>query len=88
MYSNEQTKNENDDAKDAEKTTENASKKEEKDEFVPQNTSLVNKTDLDPEHLLNKYGIVLYNRQPYPGLVKDVDKEEVYVRCMHRVGES
>lgn len=85
---NEQTKNENDDAKDAEKITENASEKEEKDERVPQNTTLVNETDLNPEHLLNKYVIVLYNGHPYPGLVKDNDKEEEYVRCMHRVGRK
>lgn len=32
--------------------------------------------------------MLLYNGQPYPGLVKDVDKEEVYVRCMHRVGRE
>lgn len=84
---NEQTKNEND-AKDAEKITENASEKEEKDERVPQNTTLVDETDLNPEHLLNKYVIVLYNGHPYPGLVKDNDKEEEYVRCMHRVGRK
>lgn len=85
---NEQTKNENDDAKDAEKITENASEKEEKDERVPQNTTLVGETDLNPEHLLNKYVIVLYNGHPYPGLVKDNDKEEEYVRCMHKVGRK
>lgn len=49
---------------------------------------MVNKTDLDPELLLNKYVIVLYNGQPYLCLVKDVDKEEVYVRCMHSVGRE
>uniref|UniRef100_K1QXG3 Uncharacterized protein n=1 Tax=Magallana gigas TaxID=29159 RepID=K1QXG3_MAGGI len=85
---NEQTNNENDDAKDKEKTIENAIKKEEKDERVPQNTTLVNETDLDPNHLINKYVILLYNGQPYPALVKDVEKEEVYVRCMHRVGRK
>lgn len=56
---NEQTKN--DDANDAEKMTEDASEKEEKDERVPQNTTVVNETDLNPEHLLNKYVSVLYN---------------------------
>lgn len=66
----------------------NASEKEEKDERVPQNTALVDETDLDPGHLLNKYVIVLYNDQPYPGLVKNVDKEEVSVICIHRVGRE
>lgn len=41
-----------------------------------------------PEDLLNRYVIVRYERQVYPGVVLDTDEAEVYIRCMHRVGRS
>lgn len=44
--------------------------------------------NITTENLLNSYVIVIDNNQPYPGLVLDIDSEEIYVRCMHRVGKD
>lgn len=43
---------------------------------------------LSPGHLLGRYVPVYYEEKPYPGIVVDVDKSEVYVEGMHRVGRS
>lgn len=40
---------------------------------------------LSPGDLLRRYVLVKYEEKPYPGIVVDVDKSEVYVECMHRV---
>lgn len=42
--------------------------------------------DKIPHNLLNRYVLVQYYSEPYPGVVLDCDEDEVYVRCMHRVG--
>lgn len=38
-------------------------------------------------NLLNRYVLVQYDNEPYPGVL-DCDEDEVYVRCMHRVGRD
>ena len=43
---------------------------------------------LSPGDLLGRYVLVKYEEKPYPGIVFDVDKSEVYVECMQRVGRS
>lgn len=37
------------------------------------------------DDLLHKYVIVLYDGMPYPVYVSDIDNDDVFVRCMHRV---
>ena len=37
---------------------------------------------------LDRHVIVMYNEKPYPGLVLNVDTDDVSVRCMHRVGQN
>lgn len=44
--------------------------------------------DKIPHNLLNRYVLVQYDNEPYPGVVIDCDDDEVYVRCMHRVGRD
>ena len=41
----------------------------------------------DPKDLLNKQVIINYNGKPYPGLVVDIDEQDVRVRCVHRIGK-
>lgn len=41
----------------------------------------------DPQNL-NRYVLLQYDNEPYPGVVIDCDDDEVYVRCMHRVGRD
>lgn len=40
-----------------------------------------------PKDVLNKYVIIQYNGKPYPGFVVNIDKQDVRVRCMHRIGK-
>ncbi|CAG2220761.1 unnamed protein product [Mytilus edulis] len=41
-----------------------------------------------PEDVLQKHVLVNYDGKLYPGLVVDIDDNEVYVRCMHPVGKA
>lgn len=47
--------------------------------------------DKIPHNLLNRYVLycvlVQYDNEPYPGVL-DCDEDEVYVKCMHRVGRD
>ena len=40
------------------------------------------------DDLLDEYVIIIYDGLPYPGVVVDVDFEDVKVQCMHRVGHN
>ena len=42
---------------------------------------------LSPDYL-DRHVIVMYDDTPYPGLVLNVDTDDVLVRCMHRVGQT
>ncbi|KAH3718356.1 hypothetical protein DPMN_061159 [Dreissena polymorpha] len=37
----------------------------------------------DIHECLNRYVIVNFNGRPYPGQVKDVEKQEAEILCMH-----
>lgn len=38
--------------------------------------------------LMNKFVIVHYDSKFYPGLVTDIDRSDVQVKCMHKVGDN
>ena len=38
--------------------------------------------------LLDEHVMILYNGKPYPGIVVDIDAEDVKVNCMHRAGQN
>lgn len=40
------------------------------------------------ETLKGQYCVVTYDGQPYPGIIHDVDDEEIEVMVMHKVGEN
>ena len=42
---------------------------------------------LSPDYL-DHHVIVMYDDKPYPGLVLNVDTDDILVRCMHRVGQN
>lgn len=44
--------------------------------------------DKIPHNLLNRYVLIQYDNEPYPGVVINCDDDEVYVRYMHRVGRD
>ncbi|VDI29143.1 Hypothetical predicted protein [Mytilus galloprovincialis] len=46
----------------------------------------LNVSDLSPQDLLGQYVLVAYDKKPYPGIVTDCDETEVFVSCMHRIG--
>ncbi|VDI73607.1 Hypothetical predicted protein [Mytilus galloprovincialis] len=46
----------------------------------------LNVSDLSPQDLLGQYVLVDYDKKPYPGIVTDCDETEVFVSCMHRIG--
>ena len=41
-----------------------------------------------PEDCLGKWVIVEYDRNPYPGIVEDVDEGDLLINCMHAVGKN
>ena len=43
---------------------------------------------VEKEDLLNEHVVVVYDGKPYPGIVVDVDEEDLKVKCMHRIGQS
>ena len=40
------------------------------------------------ENLVGKWVVVLYDALPYPGVIQDVDADEIEVKVLHRVGEN
>ncbi|CAC5405966.1 unnamed protein product [Mytilus coruscus] len=46
----------------------------------------LNVSDLNPQDLLGQYVLVDYDKKPYPGIVTDCDETEVFLSCMHRIG--
>ena len=46
----------------------------------------LNVSDLSPQDLLGQYVLVAYDKKSYPGIVTDCDETEVFVSCMHRIG--
>lgn len=53
------------------------------------NTASMEPVDIvEKEDLLNEYVVVVYDGKPYPGVVVDVDAEELKVKCMHRIGQN
>ncbi|KAL4230325.1 hypothetical protein ACF0H5_010708 [Mactra antiquata] len=50
-----------------------------------QQTTLRPPLDVD-ETLIGKHVVVLYDGLPYPGVVKDVDENDIEVKVMHKAG--
>ena len=42
----------------------------------------------DPQTWLGKWVLVRYEKKLYPGVVQEVEEEDVLVKCMARVGEN
>jgi hypothetical protein len=42
----------------------------------------------DPQTWLGKWVLVRYDKKLYPGVVQEVEEEDVLVKCMARVGEN
>ena len=38
--------------------------------------------------LLNENAVIVYDGLPYPGIVIDVDSQDVQIKCMHRIGKN
>ena len=46
------------------------------------------KVDSINEALVSWYCVVFYDNKPYPGIIQDVDKDEVEVKTMHSIGRN
>ena len=55
--------------------------------FVPNHFVPLLTTQIE-EFYLDNHVVVMYDGQPYPGLVLDVDLEDVQVKCMCRIGPN
>ncbi len=58
---------------------------------IPQGTE--NNSDADgipddPAACINRYVVVQYDGEPFPGLVVDVDDGEIEVKCLHKNGHN
>ena len=40
----------------------------------------------DVSQLMSRHVVVMYQDVPYPGIVKDIDEQELLVSCMHKLG--
>ena len=40
------------------------------------------------ESYLGKFVVVTYDGSPYPGFVRDIGYDDIYVSCMHRIGRK
>ena len=64
----------------------NPESKANSDNDITETESLLNFED--PKDLVNKHVIIKYNGKPYPGLVVDIDEQDVRVMYLHRIGKQ
>jgi hypothetical protein len=43
--------------------------------------------EIEPD-LMKKFVIVQYDSKFYPGLVTDIDENDVQIKCMHKIGDN
>ena len=54
----------------------------------PKTTTVLHKPEVIDESLISKWCVVAYDGLPYPGIVQDVDNDELEVKVMHRIGRN
>ncbi|XP_060568684.1 uncharacterized protein LOC132727272 [Ruditapes philippinarum] len=59
-------------------------------ELIEKNVDVVqlNKVSVVEENLIGRYVVVQYDGLPFPGVILDVDEDEIEVKAMHRVGNN
>ena len=46
------------------------------------------KVDEVDESLISKHCVVKYDNTPYPGIIVDVDEDDLEIKVMHRIGRN
>ena len=50
--------------------------------------TVINKPEVIDESLISKWCVVIYDGLPYPGIVQDVDDNELEVKTMNKIGRN